>query len=499
MDLTNTNLIFDWTDDGEGVLVLPADLANFIANIDNPIGFLIGSLLGGPNGLPAEDYLTVAATGGMTLGIGGSRVFCQGRPIDTIPATAFTVPPNSSGQPRFDLIAIAATRVPGSSAVTRNVLGSGGVPPMNVVSGTLVAGTATISLGATYSVAPACFPSPQGSDSSAVVNVTSVSDTDVTVTSSDSADTRTVQVFVFGDPDGSTGTPTTIYLEQNTAAFSYVTGTPGSGTPAPPSGYESFATVSVTAGTTSITAADIDILFPQIPALSNPLNLLGLTSLGLIAAGDGLNDGILSYFGTAVGLGTVSPADVLKRLLLQGTTSGGAIWNAQHTTALIYWDNSGNLWINGNLVVGGNIVANGSITAGGGFIGSGGGLTGIPLTALKSLPTPHAWGLTPASYTSGDSATITLPNDGNTYDVMVRFTVQTHLGTITVASPSGSFISGSFAAVIGSGYTDATEVATAACKAIGAGQTLSFALAQSFGSGGYSGDGLWEVTAFLIS
>jgi hypothetical protein len=491
-DLTQTDEILDWADDGQGLLVEPADLANIIANIDNPIGFMIGSLLGGPNGVPAEDFLTVATSGGMSIGIGGAnqRVFAQGRPLDVCPATAFTVPPNSSGQPRVDLIAVQATRVAGSTSVTRNVLASGGVPPFNVVSGTMVAGTVTIPLGATYVAAPACFPSPVGADSAAVVNVTAVSDTDVTVTSSDGSDTRTVLVFVYGNPEGSAGTPTAIFLQQNTAAFQYVTGTPGAGTPLAPSGYESFATVAVSAGATGITAANIDVLFPIIPALNDPLSLHGLYVKDGLSVGDGVHDGPAAFFG----IDDLGQVYIAPPVYPGNLSYGGVIFNGAQTIFLLRWDDSGDFWIAGNLNVAGAIAAVGNILTAGQFIGSGAGLTNVPQTALANKNPRLNFGTTPGGYTSGLSATVVLPNDGLAYKVIVKFQLEGTTVSVDIGTPSGGGTSG-FAEVHGQGYNSGTVTSTAVCNATGMGQTLSFALTQS--GGGTVNAGIWETIAAL--
>jgi hypothetical protein len=60
-----------------------------------------------------------------------------------------------------------------------------------------------------------------------------------------------------------------IGINYNGVVWDYVTGTPGSGQPATPSGYEAFATITMAAGASAVTTSQIANLFPTVAAALN--------------------------------------------------------------------------------------------------------------------------------------------------------------------------------------------------------------------------------------
>ncbi len=287
VDQTGQALLNVWP---EGMLTLPDDLARsaisgttgLAAYTENLVGIILAAL-GMANSLPSANPVTLTATGGLGLQASGSastpsgtqRMIAQGRPLDSCPATPFTLGAADPTNPRIDLICVKANRVQGSSMLTRTVRADGATPNPILLSGTLVAGACTISLAAEgYAVAPvALAPTPIGDTSNGVLRVSSINATQLVVKSSDSADTRTFNVMVSGAPAGGSGASTVIPQWENRPAWTVQPGTPSPSpaVPATPAGYEAFATVLVPAGATSLLSSNITTLFPAIPNFAGAL------------------------------------------------------------------------------------------------------------------------------------------------------------------------------------------------------------------------------------
>lgn len=258
----------------EGMQFRPTDV-DFLQNtIDNELGCVFETM-GGYNLMPPTNYVTVVPASGMnvTLGGTGQKVVAQGLMLDTCPATNQAITAADGTHDRIDLICIKTARIDGSSTITNNVRDDAATPAFQVLTSTLVAGAKTVPLPGTFSVAPVIAGiTPVGLDSTADIRLVSVSTTQAVFHSDDSADTRVFSFLVYGSPAGSTGVSTTITLKENTAAWTYVAGTP-SATPAVPSvptGYDAYAQILVHAAETSILQADITYLFPFQP-LGSPL------------------------------------------------------------------------------------------------------------------------------------------------------------------------------------------------------------------------------------
>jgi hypothetical protein len=97
------------------------------------------------------------------------------------------------------------------------------------------------------------------------------------------------------------------------------------------------------------------------------------------------------------------------------------------------------------------------------------------------------WGTT--SGRSG-TATLTLPNDGLTYDVHTawKIAVVTDTGDVTGVTSTGNACN-SFTHMNSAGYTSGNYTTDALCTAVGNGQTLTFTL--SSGGGSSTGAGMW--------
>jgi len=355
-DLTQTTELLQAP---EGLLFTPSMRLIDQSVLDNQVGRLVDSL-GGPNFLPFANFAQIVPTSGLNLQAGGTgqSVIAQGRLLDSCPTTTLTVATAGSVD-RVDLIAIQATRTTGSVAITGFVRSNAATPQLIVLSGTLVSGAATVGLPAGYTVPPRIVgPFPIGIDSTADLRLVSVSTTQAIFQSDDNTDTRSFAFMVAGvapDPTGSSGVPTTLYLQENRPAWVYVQNTTGTPLVAPPapSGYDAYATVYVHANETSISGGDITYLFPQLPALSTQLILAGLnvagsaviqetltveqatalaalTAASLTVTGNTILDGALTLgglasFGGSVNIGsvlTVAGATVLDTTLnVIGTTN----------------------------------------------------------------------------------------------------------------------------------------------------------------------------------
>lgn len=264
----------------EGMLYTPADYTSLQAVIDNTTNGLIDAL-GGPNFLPASNPVTITPTSGMTVQCGGSvqYMIAQGRVLDVCPATNITLAA-AGGADRVDLIAVKATRTNGSQTITRNVRSDSATPSLVILSGTLSGGSATVNLPAGYTTPPKVVGvTPLGADSAGKVDVTSVSTTQAFFASTDSTDSRAFSFLVYGQPTGYAGVSTTITLQENQPAWTYVQGT-NTSQPATPSGYDAFATIYVHASESSVSSADITYLFPVLPALNEENMELDQLQLG---------------------------------------------------------------------------------------------------------------------------------------------------------------------------------------------------------------------------
>ncbi len=308
----------------EGQQWTPADVTLLQTTVDNELGRFLDAL-GGPNLRPQANFATVVPTTGMGLSCGGSgqSVIAQGRILDTCPATPLTVA-TAGGSDRIDLIAIQATRVTGSTTITRMVRSDSATPQLAPMGGTLVAGTATVPLLTGYTVAPKIIgPFPIGVDSTANIHLVSVSTTQAVFSSDDSADTRSFSFLVAGTPTGSLGVSTSIPLYENQPAWAYVQNTSGTPlvAPAPPSGYDAYATVYVHASETSISSGDIAYLFPQIPPLNMQLVIDGLQVLT-----NATIDGAFTVDGaTTLAAAILSSLTVTGNTILGGTLTLGGL------------------------------------------------------------------------------------------------------------------------------------------------------------------------------
>jgi hypothetical protein len=254
----------------EGALVGPTDWTANFANIDNAVGWAL-ALFGINDALPPINPVTVVPSGGLGLTIAGTNQFmaCQGIIQDVCAADAVTLTTANATFPRIDLIAVKASRVAGTQTVTRAVRSDTATLPIIFMSGTLVAGTQTIGLPVTYPTAPVVNGLVAVGAGAGVLSATT-STTTITITSSNGSDVRAWNAQVYGAPTGSVGVSTVITLFENHPVWEVVTGTPGSSptAPATPSGYEAFALVNVAANQTTLTSANITILFPTMPNLS---------------------------------------------------------------------------------------------------------------------------------------------------------------------------------------------------------------------------------------
>jgi hypothetical protein len=116
----------------------------------------------------------------------------------------------------------------------------------------------------------------------------------------------------------------------------------------------------------------------------------------------------------------------------------------------------------------------------------------IDLTVASQPSVFRQTGTTPSGYSSGENASVALPNDGQTYDVVVQFTFYTpHNGSSSISNPGDAHTS-DFASVQGSGYNSGTITTIARCVTVGAGQTLNFPLACF---GGTIDGGVWVCDA----
>jgi hypothetical protein len=134
----------------------------------------------------------------------------------------------------------------------------------------LIAGSCNVTLPAGYTVAPAIIGlTPVGLASSGSLRVATVTTTVATISSTDSADTRTFNGWAYGAPTGSAGVSTLISLYEKHPLWQIVTGTPAASpvAPATPTGYEAFAKIAVAANATTLTTGDITGLFHTITAL----------------------------------------------------------------------------------------------------------------------------------------------------------------------------------------------------------------------------------------
>jgi hypothetical protein len=117
-------------------------------------------------------------------------------------------------------------------------------------------------------------------------------------------------------------------------------------------------------------------------------------------------------------------------------------------------------------------------------------------TATVSVTPGHS--VFPSAGTSSGrgptNATITLPNDGRAYTIVVDWSAYCVGDSLAIGSPTGGGTSG-FETVAGSGFNSGTLRTLAYCiVAAAAGQTLTFALT---GSGGTStAAGIWLITAY---
>jgi hypothetical protein len=129
----------------QGAQATPADWAALVANMDNAFGWF-AALLGINNGLPANGAVTVVPLGAMVLQIGGTAqlMIAQGRRLDTCPVVTLAPTTGDAAQPRIDLIAVRATRVQGSTSIARTVRADSATPGRLTLTGTLVAGGATV-------------------------------------------------------------------------------------------------------------------------------------------------------------------------------------------------------------------------------------------------------------------------------------------------------------------------------------------------------------------
>lgn len=263
----------------EGMLWQPQDDDNVTGVIDNVANFIYDAF-GGYNFIPATNPVTIVPTTGMVVQCGGTgqTLICQGRSLDVCPAHNITIAA-AGGSDRLDLIAVKATRTPGSTTITRNVRSDSATPQLVTLTGTLVAGTATVALPTGYTSAPAIIGVTPIGYGIGKVDVASVTTSQVVFQSSDSTDARDLSFQVSGNPTGSTGISTSITQKENQPVWTYVQGSSLS-QPATPAGYEAFATVLVPASATSIVSNDITYLptFPILPALSMNMILNYLTT-----------------------------------------------------------------------------------------------------------------------------------------------------------------------------------------------------------------------------
>ncbi len=458
----------------------PADLVAFNTNIDSAIGLLL-SALNGTGAIPAVNGVEVTATGGMGFTVGGTgqRLISQGRLLDVCPSTAFTLA-NGSSQDRIDILCVQATRPASSSTITRNVRADGLPQPVGGYSLTLAAGSGTFTIPSGLTGVVVVL-TPMGAGTGQLSY--EISGTTVGVTSSDSGDTRTVSAIVFAVVTGGSGTATTIDLLQNSPTWAVVQGTPGAtpALPSAPSGYDIFAQFYVPAGATTLPTVGYD--YPILPSLNTNFVCNALTVIT-----NAIVDG--SITGNGGTLSTTGPTGAWTFKPTIGHVGGGRIYNGANAAVIISWDDDGNLTCNNLTAL--DVIATGE------FSGPGTGLTNIPQTALVSRNPIFTFGTTPANYTTGQNATIALPDDGHTYNVYVEFFLTGTNVTTEISSPTGGGTS-DFVEVNGVGYSSGQVRASAIVVATGEGQTLSFPLIQTGGTYPYIGPGIWHATATLVS
>ncbi len=268
----------------EGQLVAPLDAADGYRYTDS-IASILTAAIGASSALPTASPLAVVPTAGLSFNIGGigQHVIVGGVVSDSCPQQPFTCAATTP-LPRIDLVAIRPNRVQGASTIARTVRPDSALAPVFSGSCTLVAGTGTITLPAGLSAIPLLAAPNATTVGSGVLNA-SASLTTITITSSNSADTRAVNIVAFLAAADTSGSAATLGLLENQVQYTVVTGTPAASpaVPSPPTGYISFASILIPGNATTLGA--INYLIPTLPALSLNLALTTVATTGSATIG----------------------------------------------------------------------------------------------------------------------------------------------------------------------------------------------------------------------